>query len=107
MAHLVASSGLRRDIGPRREPAEEEWRREESEAEVGSCGRGAVGGGCGGGMGEGSGLIVTEEWPLSVEELVTELTRETLSFPAIVTTRQGSRREEPCPGGGTMVEAAG
>lgn len=48
---------------------------------------------------EGSGLMVTEDRPLSVEALVAELTREAASFLVIVTTRQGSWWDEPCPRG--------
>lgn len=48
---------------------------------------------------EGSGLIVTEDRPLSVEALVTELTRDAASFLDIVTTRQGAWWDKPCPGG--------
>lgn len=111
----LTSSVLRRVGGPRREPAEDEWRsdgsaEEDKEEEDGSWGRGAVGGGGGGGMGVagsgfglmgGFGLTVAVERLLSVEavealeveaadELVMELTRETASFLAIVTTKQGS-----------------
>ena len=55
---------------------------------------------------EGVGLIVIEDRPLSVEELVTELTREAASFLVIVTTTQSQVWIKPCPGDGVEAGSA-
>ena len=94
---LPWSSVLRREGSPRREPTEAVCRRARPSSGEGDVPRregDAVGFGV-----EGSGLMVTEDRPLSVEALVTELTREAASFLVIVTTRQGSWWDEPCPSG--------